>query len=298
MAQALPPPMAPLSRRSFPLIPVVAYVLLALWSLGAVLPIAWVFASAFKPARDVFALPPKLIFEPTLENFRDVLGLPAPDEQLAPRPSTFPRNLLNSTVVSLGTLLVALPMGALAGYGLARFRIPGKRVILMGIIASILIPPIVLLVPIYTIWRRLGLLDTHAGLVLAYTTFALPFVIWVMRSFFLEIPVDLEEAALVDGCTRVRAFWQIVLPLAAPGLATVSVFLIIFTWNEFLLASILTGRQAMTISPAILGYVTDKAILWGKLYAASSLVLLPVIAFTLTAQRYLAAGLTGGAVKG
>lgn len=277
---------------------IVAYVLLTLWSVIAILPIAWVYVSSIKEARDVFTLPPKLIFEPTLEHYLEVLDLQPLAQRVAARPSTFPRNLLNSTIVSLGTLMVALPTGALAAYGLTRFKIPGRRFLLMGIIASILIPPIVLLVPIYTIWRSLGLLDTHAGLILAYTTFALPFVIWVMRSFFLEIPVDMEEAALVDGCTRGSAFWRVVLPLAAPGLATTAVFLIIFTWNEFLLASILTGRRAMTVSPAILGYVTDKAILWGKLYAASSIVLLPVIAFTLSAQRYLAAGLTGGAVKG
>ena len=276
----------------------VAYAILILWTLIAILPIAWIYVSSVKEQRDVFSLPPKLTFPPTLQHYEEVLGIQSVEDRVAPSPSSFPRNLLNSIIISLGTAALALPTGSLAAYALARFNIPGRQYWLMGIVCSIMVPPIVLLVPIYTIWARLGLLDKHAGLILAYTTFALPFVIWVMRSFFLEIPVDLEEAALVDGCTRGSAYWHVVLPLAAPGRATTAVFLIIFTWNEFLLASTLTGREAMTVSPAILGFVTDKAILWGKLYAASSIVLLPVIAFTLSVQRYLATGLTGGAVKG
>jgi multiple sugar transport system permease protein len=169
---------------------------------------------------------------------------------------------------------------------------------LMGILLVRMVPAVVLVIPIYTLWRGLGLLDTHLGLILAYLSFNLPFVIWMMRGFFVDIPVEIEEAALIDGCSRLSALVRVILPLAAPGIAATSIFALLLAWNEFLFAVLLTADKAKTLTPAILNYVTDRAILWGNLYAAASIVLLPVLVFSLLVQRHLARGLTGGAVKG
>jgi multiple sugar transport system permease protein len=174
----------------------------------------------------------------------------------------------------------------------------GRRLILTGILVTQMIPPIVLLIPFYRIWRDAHLLDTRLGLTLAFFTLTLPFVIWMMRGFFQGVPVELEEAAMIDGASRWGALARVALPLAAPGLATTAIFTVLFTWNEFLIASVLGGEQAKLLTPSIFGYVSDRSILWGQLYAASSLVLLPVVAFTLLVQRHIVTGLTGGALKG
>jgi multiple sugar transport system permease protein len=161
-----------------------------------------------------------------------------------------------------------------------------------------LVPPVVLIIPIYVLWRNLDLLDTHLGLILAYLTFALPFVIWMMRGFLLDIPIELEEAAMIDGGSRFQALYKVVLPLAAPGLAATAIFIILIAWNDFLFALVLTSGNARTVTPYIGGFITDKAVLWGRLYASSAIIMLPVLIFGLAVQKQLAHGLTGGAVKG
>ena len=183
-------------------------------------------------------------------------------------------------------------------YTLARAEMKSRRSILAGILVTRLIPPVVILVPIYVLWRSLHLLHTHVGMILAYLTFNLPFTIWMMHGFFSDIPVELEQAAMVDGCSRLQALVKIVLPLSAPGLAATSVFAILNAWNEFLFASVLAGERVRTLAPSILAFITDKAILWGHLYAAGSAVLIPVVIFAFLVQKYMGTGLTGGALKG
>ena len=161
-----------------------------------------------------------------------------------------------------------------------------------------LVPPVVLIIPIYILWRNFDLLDTHVGLILAYLTFALPFVIWMMRGFLLDIPIELEEAAMIDGASRFQALLRVVLPLAAPGLAATAIFVILLAWNDFFFALMLTSGNARTVTPYIGGFITDKAVLWGRLYASSAIIMLPVLIFGLAVQKQLAHGLTGGAVKG
>jgi multiple sugar transport system permease protein len=212
--------------------------------------------------------------------------------------SQLPRYFLNSLIVSSGTTVLSLAVGCLAAYSLARFRFRAKRYMLLSILFVRMVPAVVLVIPIYTLWRSLGLLDTQQGLILAYLSFNLPFVIWMMRGFFVDIPVEIEEAALIDGCSRLSALVRVILPLAAPGIAATSIFALLLGWNEFLFAVLLTADRAKTLTPAILNYVTDRAILWGNLYAAASIVLLPVLVFSLAVQKHLARGLTGGAVKG
>jgi multiple sugar transport system permease protein len=284
---------------------VAAYVILSIWMIFTLFPVAWLLMSSVKEPADVFAMPPKWIFVPTLHNYEVVLGLVVPTEletvteaQVGAGMSPFPRFLFNTVVIALGTTVLALSLGSAAAYALTRFFVRQRTGLLVGIMLTRLVPPIVLIIPIYVLWRALDLLDTHVGLILAYLTFALPFVIWMMRGFLLDIPVELEEAALIDGASRFQALRKIVLPLAAPGLAATAIFVILLAWNDFFYALILTSGEARTVTPYIGGFITDKAVLWGRLYASSAIIMLPVLVFGLAVQKQLAHGLTGGAVKG
>jgi multiple sugar transport system permease protein len=282
-----------------------AYTILSIWMVFTLFPVVWLLMSSFKEPNDVFAMPPHWIFAPTLHNYNVVLGFEIPTEletvteaQAGSGSGTFPQVLLNTVIVAVGTTALALTLGSAAAYALTRFFHRQRTWLLVSIMVTRLIPPIVLIIPIYVLWRSLDLLDTHAGLILAYLTFALPFVIWMMRGFLMDIPIELEEAALIDGASRVQALRMVVLPLAAPGLAATAIFVILLAWNDFFYALILTSRDARTVTPYIGGFITDKAVLWGRLYASSVLIMLPVLIFGLAVQKQLAHGLTGGAVKG
>jgi multiple sugar transport system permease protein len=279
---------------------------LGFWMVFAIFPVAWSYLNSFKPPEQIFDLPPELIFTPTLHNYFVIFGLQVGAEaegisqtQAATGVvSELPRYFLNSLIVSAGTTVLSVGIGCLAAYSLARFRFRAKRYMLLAILLVRMVPAVVLVIPIYTLWRSFGLLDTHIGLIVAYLSFNLPFVIWMMRGFFVDIPAEIEEAALIDGCSRLEALVKVILPLAAPGMAATSIFALLLGWNEFLFAVLLTSNNAKTLTPAILNYVTDRAVLWGNLYAAGSIVLLPVLIFSLAVQKHLARGLTGGAVKG
>ena len=284
---------------------VAAYVILSFWMVFTLFPVAWLLLSSVKEPQDVFAMPPQWIFTPTLHNYEVALGLKIPTEletvseaQAGTGMSPFPKFLLNTAIVALGTTVLALSIGSAAAYALTRFFPRQRNSLLIGVMITRLIPPVVMIIPIYVIWRNFDLLDTHAGLILAYLTFALPFVIWMMRGFLLDIPVELEEAAMIDGGSRFQALRMVVLPLAAPGLAATAIFVILLAWNDFFYALILTSGNARTVTPYIGGFITDKAVLWGRLYASSAIIMLPVLIFGLAVQKQLAHGLTGGAVKG
>ncbi|MGE3269943.1 MAG: carbohydrate ABC transporter permease [Chloroflexota bacterium] len=282
-----------------------AYVILSVWMVFTLFPVAWLLVSSVKEPQDVFAMPPQWVFVPTLHNYEVVLGLTIPTEletvseaQAGTGMSPFPRFLLNTVVVAVGTTVLALSIGSAAAYALTRFFPRQRNGLLISVMITRLVPPVVLIIPIYVIWRNFDLLDTHIGLILAYLTFALPFVIWMMRGFLLDIPVELEEAAMIDGASRFQALRMVVLPLAAPGLAATAIFVILLAWNDFFYALILTSGNARTVTPYIGGFITDKAVLWGRLYASSAIIMLPVLIFGLAVQKQLAHGLTGGAVKG
>ena len=284
---------------------VAAYVILSFWMVFTLFPVVWLLVSSVKEPAQVFAMPPQWIFVPTLHNYEVALGLTIPTELETVTEATagtglspFPKFLFNTFVVAIGTTVLALSLGSAAAYALTRFYPRHRDGILMAVMVTRLVPPIVLIIPIYVLWRNFDLLDTHAGLILAYLTFALPFVIWMMRGFLLDIPVELEEAAMIDGASRLQALIRVVLPLAAPGLAATAIFVILLAWNDFFYALILTSGNARTVTPYIGGFITDKAILWGRLYASSAIIMLPVLVFGLAVQKQLAHGLTGGAVKG
>lgn len=284
---------------------IAAYVILSFWMVFTLFPVVWLLVSSVKEPAQVFAMPPQWIFVPTLHNYEVALGLTIPTELETVTEATagtgmspFPRFLFNTFVVAIGTTVLALSLGSAAAYALTRFYPRHRDGILMAVMVTRLVPPIVLIIPIYVLWRNFDLLDTHVGLILAYLTFALPFVIWMMRGFLMDIPIELEEAAMIDGASRLQALIRVVLPLAAPGLAATAIFVILLAWNDFFYALILTSGNARTVTPYIGGFITDKAILWGRLYASSAIIMLPVLVFGLAVQKQLAHGLTGGAVKG
>jgi multiple sugar transport system permease protein len=208
--------------------------------------------------------------------------------------------MLNSVIVVTSSTAVALVFGSLAGYSLARFPMSPRfrENISFWILSTRMIPPIVTIIPIFLIFKNLHLLNTYLGLGIVYTGFALPFAVWMMRAFIQEVPVDLEEAALVDGDTRLSAFFRIVLPLAAPGLAATAVFSVIVLWNEFLFALILTTTaKTITLPVGIAGLVSQYELLWGEMGAAGTVAIIPILIFSLSVQRYLVRGLTLGAIK-
>jgi multiple sugar transport system permease protein len=168
----------------------------------------------------------------------------------------------------------------------------------MSMLIPQMLPPITIIVPLYVLFMKLDLLDTRRGLVISYLTFTLPLATWMMTGFFEDVPVELEESAMVDGATRLGALFRVSLPIVAPGLAATAVLAFIYSWNEFLYAVILTGRESRTLPVTITSYMTNKAILWGRIAAAGSIVLIPVLVFAMITQRYLVRGLSGGAVKG
>jgi multiple sugar transport system permease protein len=206
--------------------------------------------------------------------------------------------MTNSLIVGLGSTFVTLIIGGFASYALVRFNFFGKGTISFGTLLLRMIPPAVLVVPIYVLWSYFGLADTRLGLVIIYVGLNLPFTIWVLISFIADVPVELEEAAVVDGCGPWKIFFTVILPLIKPGLAAAAIFTFRIAWNEFILALVLTNRMTRTLPVATTIYLTDTGVEWGNITAMGTLVALPAIIFTFLAAKQLIAGLTAGAVKG
>lgn len=265
----------------------IIFLLIAAVIFGVILfPPVVLFLTSIKTELDALSFPPKWIFKPTLENYTTIFKF-----------SPFTRYLLNSFIVASLNTGVVLVLGSFAAYSLARFRFKGADDIAFWILSVRMMPPVAAIIPIYIIMRNLRLLDTPWSLVITYLTFNLPFAVWMMRSFFREIPREIEESALVDGCSIFRSFRSIALPLVAPGLAATGILTFIFSWNEFLFALILTGSKAVTLPVGITGYMKETGINWGYMTAGGALALVPVILFTILAQKHLVKGLTMGAIK-
>ncbi len=266
---------------------VVAALALALW----LAPVYWLVTISLKKEVDQFAWPPLWFgFTPTLEHYREAFWV---------RP--FGRYLLHSAIVAGVSTLAALAAGVPAAYALARFHWPGgwRERIGFWILSTRMLPPVVTCIPLLLMMRDVRLLDSLAGLILIYTGFNLPFVVWMMRGFFEEIPVELEEAAMVDGDSRLGALVRVLLPVAAPGLAATAVFCLIVAWNEFLFALMLSQTDRGTTLPVgIAASVTQYEIRWGAMSAAGVVAMAPVLVFAAVVQKYLVRGLTLGAVKG
>ncbi len=254
------------------------------------LPVWWILTTSIKLPAEYNAYPPVLL--PTrfsLEGWRSAFGEWNAGQYLR-----------NSLIVTGAATLVAMVVGTGTAYALARLRIKGGGTIAFVILALRMFPIMVLAIPLFALFRTLNLLNTYWGLVLAYQLFLLPFVVWMMRGFFEEIPRELEEAALVDGCTRLGALGRVVLPLSLPGLAATATFAALLSWNEFLSPLLFTQTAAVQPISMLVGNFVDpsRGVLWGPLSAVASIGVLPILAFSLLLQRYLLKGLTLGAVKG
>jgi multiple sugar transport system permease protein len=259
--------------------------------LAALVPVYWMLTISLKTELDQFSVPPRwVLFSPTTAHYRDAFAA-----------RSFGQYLLTSAIVSVAATLCAMVMGTLSAYALSQFRWPRRldKHLSLWILSTRMFPPIVTVIPLFLMMRDVRLLDTRASLIIVYTAFNLPFVVWMMRGFFGEIPRELEEAARVDGDSRLGALWRVVLPLVAPGLATTAVFCLIISWNEFLFALVLTQTDAaMTLPVGIAGRVTQYEIKWGVMSAAATVAMMPILVFALAVQRYLVRGLSLGAVKG
>jgi arabinogalactan oligomer/maltooligosaccharide transport system permease protein len=276
----------------------VAHVLLVAACAFAVYPLLWVITLALSPTgpgAEARLLP--IVSAPSLDNFRAVLGLSAsspPDAFWL-----FVRQLANSLVVSLATAFVAILVATPAAYALARFRFVGSKSGMAALLATQMFPTVASAVPLYLLLDTLHLLDSRAGLILVYASTAVPFAIFQLRGSFLSIPVDIEEAAMVDGATRARAFVLVVLPAARPAIAVTALFAFMSAWNEFILAATLLSRKsAYTLPVVIQSYVQEQSTSWGPFAAGAILVSVPVMALFYVAQRQLVSGLTQGGVKG
>jgi ABC-type glycerol-3-phosphate transport system permease component len=262
----------------------VAALLLAVWAF----PVLWALLTSFKTERDVLAYPPLVVFEPTLANYADVLW----------GSSSILPNLWSSLVVSCSATVLTMLFAVPAAYALARLRYPGKRASGFYVLATQMLPPVGLIIPYYLVLQRLGGLDTYSGLVVIYLTFSLPFAIWLMVSYFEDVPYEMEEAALLDRAGRLRALWHVILPQVRGGIAVTTVFVFLNAWNEFMFAVVLGGNKVRPVTVAMFNFISVEQTQWARLAAGAMVAMAPVILVGLLAQRHIVKGLTVGAVKG
>ena len=262
------------------------YALVIVLAAMIMLPFIWLVLMSFKTNDDIFAFPPKLLFTPTLENY---VGLWA---------SSFRYSFLNSAVVSVTSTLLALLVGVPGAYALSRMSMRQEKPLSLLILASRMAPPIAFTIPYFLAYRWMGLLDTKLGLILIYLTFNISLVVWLMRSFFDACPRSLEEAAWVDGASLWQGFTSIMLPISGPGVAATAILCFLYSWNEFLFALILTRNQAMTAPVAVVNFMNYEGWEWGKIAAGGTMVMLPVLIFSVVLRKFLIHGMTTGAVKG
>jgi sorbitol/mannitol transport system permease protein len=248
-------------------------------------PILWTVLTGFKNEADAARIPPVWLFHATLANYSAVFN------------ASYFSYFENTVFLSLGSTLLALALGLPAAYSLAFHPSPRTPKVLSWVLSTKMLPAVGALIPLIVIYKRVGLFDSRLGMIMLYGAFNLPLVIWMMRSFFADLPHEILEAATVDGAGFFRIMWKIVIPLTAPGLAATTLLSVIFSWNEFLLAVNLTSSSAATLPVFISGFMTSEGLFWAKMSAASTLAVAPVILAGWLAQRSLVRGLTFGAVK-
>lgn len=272
-------------KRSSQILVWVAIAIALLWTL---VPLAWMLAGSFKSSTAVTASEPQFLFDPTLENYRNLF---TGANDLTPY-------LWHSLVAATLAAGFSLALGTLAGYGLSKSTMRRKDDFAFWVISVRMAPIAAVIVPLFLMFRMAGLIDTLPGLVLAYMTFNLPFAIWLMSAFFHDVPPSIEESALVAGCSRWQAFWHVVLPLTKAGLATTGVLCLVFAWNDYAFATVFAGPNSQTLPIAASQLVTQTGIDWGQLTAIGTIVVLPMMLAGLAVRRWLVTGLTLGAVTG
>jgi multiple sugar transport system permease protein len=277
-------------RTLFPLLQkTLLWLLVAVVFLWVVFPLFWAVGVSFKGGSELFAWPPRYIpLQPTLEHYINALK----------RPEVLPA-IRNSLIIMAVSTPISVLLSALGAYALARYKFRGKEVLKYGMLSIRMVPGILIAIPMFIIAKRLGLHDNILTLIIAYTAFNLPFNIWMLTGFFEDIPREIEESAMIDGCSPWQVFTRVALPLSGPALVTSAIFCMLLSWNEFQFAVILTFTEASKTLPIIIaGFYTDRGTLFGQMAATGVLALLPVLAVGFYLQRYLVQGLTAGAVKG
>ncbi|HOZ33015.1 MAG TPA: carbohydrate ABC transporter permease [Tabrizicola sp.] len=292
---------------------VVAYTIITL------LPLVWIISTSFKSGPDSISYPPKVIFEPSLEGYvnlfttrtriaaEDFAALPPAetwydqvvrdDGMVIAGPSRFGERFLNSVIIGFGSTALSIFLGTLAAYAFSRFKVPLKDDLLFFILSTRMMPPIAVAIPIFLMYRELGLSDTHLGMILLYTGVNISLAVWLLKGFIDEIPREYEEAALIDGYTRFQAFRKVVLPQAATGIASTAIFCLIFAWNEYAFAVLLTSGNAQTAPPFIPTIIGVGGQDWPAVAAGATIFLLPVMIFTILLRKHLLRGITFGAVR-
>ncbi|NMM46082.1 carbohydrate ABC transporter permease [Rhodospirillaceae bacterium KN72] len=296
----------------------IAGILVVTYALVTLLPLLWIIATGFKSPSDAIAYPPKAVFEPTLEGYvnlfttrtrqtPDYLAENPPEtwydeivrkyDMVVVGPSRYGERFLNSIIIGFGSTFLSVFLGTLAAYAFSRYKVPLKDDLLFFILSTRMMPPIAVAIPIFLMFRSLGLSDTHAGMILLYTAVNLSLAVWLLKGFIDEIPREYEEAALIDGYTRFQAFYKVVLPQAATGIASTAIFCLIFAWNEYAFAVLLTSGTAQTAPPFIPTIIGVGGQDWPAVAAGATLFLLPVMVFTILLRKHLLRGITFGAVR-
>jgi len=297
----------------------VAGVLVVFYTIITLLPLVWIISTSFKTGPDSISYPPKVIFEPSLEGYVNLFttrtriaaddfdALPPAetwydqvvreDGMVIAGPSRFGERFLNSVIIGFGSTFLSIVLGTLAAYAFSRFNVPLKDDLLFFILSTRMMPPIAVAIPIYLMYRQLGLSDTHLGMILLYTGVNISLAVWLLKGFIDEIPREYEEAALIDGYTRFQAFRKVVLPQAATGIASTAIFCLIFAWNEYAFAVLLTSGNAQTAPPFIPTIIGVGGQDWPAVAAGATLFLLPVMIFTILLRKHLLRGITFGAVR-
>jgi multiple sugar transport system permease protein len=302
----------PLARR-------VAGVLVVLYAVITMVPLAWIFLTGFKSGPDSIAYPPRIVFTPSTEGYCNLFTTrsrqtPEYVAQLPPAtgvcdaharvnnmvivgPSNFPPRFINSLIIAFGSTALSVVLGVTAAYAFSRFRVPGKDDLLFFILSTRMMPPIAVAIPIYLMYREVGLSDTRLGMILLYTAVNVSLAVWLLKGFIDEIPREYEEAALIDGYTRLQAFFKVVLPQAMTGIVATAIFCLIFAWNEYAFAVLLTSGEAQTAPPFIPIIIGEGGQDWPAVAAGSTLFLLPILVFTVLLRKHLLRGITFGALR-
>ena len=297
----------------------IAGFLVLFYAIITLMPLLWIVATSFKTGPDSISYPPKVFFEPSLEGYVNLFTTRtrATPEQLATRPppenfadeivqrrneiivgpSKFGERFVNSVIIGFGSTFLSVFLGTLAAYAFSRFRVPLKDDLLFFILSTRMMPPIAVAIPIFLMFRNLGLSDTHLGMILLYTGVNISLAVWLLKGFIDEIPREYEEAALIDGYTRFQAFRKVVLPQAATGIASTAIFCLIFAWNEYAFAALLTSGTAQTAPPFIPTIIGAGGKDWPAVAAGATLFLVPIMVFTILLRKHLLRGITFGAVR-
>ena len=269
-----------------------AFLLLA-WT---VFPFVWILLTSLKDPGDIISVPPKFVFTPTFDNYAALVMGEQRGQYSSTRPD-FPLFFLNSMIISLGAVALSVVAGIPAAYALARFNFPMKDGLGFVLMSFRFVPFIAFVIPLYLLYQKLGLYNTHSGLIFAYQLITLPFTIWMLRSFFQEIPLEIQEAAKIDGCSWLGVLIRVILPLSMPGISVTVILGFMFCWNAFNYPLMLAGRQTFPVTVGAIQFISYEQVLWGQMAAATIVAALPQLILSLMVQKYIVRGLTMGAVK-